>query len=297
LPSSYLINVLLDDSFACGGFMSRSTRLKHVVVVGGSGGIGFEVVRRLEKRGITPHIFDIKQPEERGFCEFYSTDVTDVNSLKNSFEKLPVCIDGMVHLVGGACASEFAGFKNTPFEDIATSVEVNLISALRCAHVCLDYLRDERDSSQPAFLTLISSIFALRSFGLPAYSSAKAGILGFVRSSCAELGEDGVRINAVLPGTVRTPRTSLQPKSFAEAEKGTLLGKLPEAGEIAEIVVSLSVDWECVTGQLVVADCGQSARSSHSIYSQKAPPSSRLDSKTHSSYEERLMFDRQRAVG
>ena len=70
-------------------------------------------------------------------------------------------------------------------------------------------------------------------------------------------GAKGIRINAVLPGTVMTPRTAKQPKDFDAMRRGTALNRLASPEEIAKVVVTLSIDMTCVTGQSVIADCGQ----------------------------------------
>jgi NAD(P)-dependent dehydrogenase (short-subunit alcohol dehydrogenase family) len=81
-------------------------------------------------------------------------------------------------------------------------------------------------------ITLVSSINALRDYGLPAYSAAKAGMFGFIRAMAPELGTRGIRINAVVPGTVETG-VQTQPKDLQALRRNTALGRLTSPSDIA----------------------------------------------------------------
>ena len=61
----------------------------------------------------------------------------------------------------------------------------------------------------------VSSIAALRGYGRTAYATAKAGVIGFVRSVAVQLGPKGIRVNAIAPGPVWTPRTSAPTRASA----------------------------------------------------------------------------------
>jgi 3-oxoacyl-[acyl-carrier protein] reductase len=98
----------------------------------------------------------------------------------------------------------------------------------------------------------ISSIYGLiGGKGEVAYSSAKAGVIGLTKSVAKECGEDGVTVNAVLPGLIRTPTIE---KFMAEKYKqqiiaDTALGRIGEPEEIARVVTFLaSEDASFITG-------------------------------------------------
>jgi 3-oxoacyl-[acyl-carrier protein] reductase len=98
-----------------------------------------------------------------------------------------------------------------------------------------------------------------------AYGAAKAGLLSLVRTAAVELGPSGVRVNAVAPGSIRTPRIL---KALAERADGTPpppdvepLGHPGETRDIAGAALFLCTDLaRHITGQTLVVDGGTSAR-------------------------------------
>ena len=110
-------------------------------------------------------------------------------------------------------------------------------------------------------ITFVSSINAIKDYGLPAYSAAKAGLLGLISPLAAELGPRQIRVNALLPGTVLTERTIKLPRRLDESRKrGTALDRFATPDEIAEVAYVIAERMTCVTGQQIVADCGQSIK-------------------------------------
>jgi NAD(P)-dependent dehydrogenase (short-subunit alcohol dehydrogenase family) len=104
----------------------------------------------------------------------------------------------------------------------------------------------------------VSSIAALRGYGRTAYATAKAGVIGFVRSVAAQLGPKGVRVNAIAPGAVWTPMVEdLGPDARDRRRRATVLGTEGTAWDIGWGAVYLASDearW--VTGQTLIIDGG-----------------------------------------
>jgi NAD(P)-dependent dehydrogenase (short-subunit alcohol dehydrogenase family) len=104
----------------------------------------------------------------------------------------------------------------------------------------------------------LSSVAALR--GSPtagAYAATKAGIVALTRTAALEYCKQGIRINAVCPGTVRTPMTDGVP-GMRDASAGMHpIGRIAEAQEVADAVVWLCSDQASfVVGDLVPVDGG-----------------------------------------
>lgn len=107
----------------------------------------------------------------------------------------------------------------------------------------------------------ISGLFAAPSHA--AYGAAKAGLISLTKTFAVELAAHGVRVNAVAPGAVRTPRVleHLTPEREAESAKSIPLGRMAEPDDIAKAVLFLCSDLASyVTGQTLVVDGGASVK-------------------------------------
>ncbi|MBT4522202.1 MAG: SDR family oxidoreductase, partial [Halieaceae bacterium] len=98
-----------------------------------------------------------------------------------------------------------------------------------------------------------------------AYAAAKSGVNVLTKSSAAEYGGQGIRINAVSPGVIRTPGLEQyfqqQPGMKEGLEKAAVMSRLGEPEEIAEAVVFLlSERASFITGQLLSVDGGGAVR-------------------------------------
>ena len=104
----------------------------------------------------------------------------------------------------------------------------------------------------------VSSIAAMRGHGRTAYATAKAGVIGFVRTVAAQLGPKGVRVNAIAPGPVWTPMVEdLGPEARERRRRASPLGTEGTGWDVAWAAVYLASDearW--VTGQTLVIDAG-----------------------------------------
>ena len=107
-------------------------------------------------------------------------------------------------------------------------------------------------------IVCVSSVAGLRGHGRTAYAAAKAGVIGFVQSVAVQLGPQGIRINAIAPGTVWTPMVqSLGEAARERRRKASPLGIEGTGWDVGWGAVYLASDesrW--VTGQTLVIDAG-----------------------------------------
>src|SRR5437870_3043790 len=107
----------------------------------------------------------------------------------------------------------------------------------------------------------VSSIAALRGYGRTAYATAKAGVIGFVRSVAVQLGPKGIRVNAIAPGLVWTPMVQdLGETARERRRRASPLGTEGTGWDVGWGAVYLASDearW--VTGQTLVIDAGLTA--------------------------------------
>jgi NAD(P)-dependent dehydrogenase (short-subunit alcohol dehydrogenase family) len=158
--------------------------MRTIVITGGMGGLGAEVVRRLSQE------YRCEVPRRDAL------DVTDEQSVRAAFEGFGE-IYGLVHLVGG-----FAGgrIEDTSLETLEKMLTVNLTTAFLAIREALPRL------SRPGRIVAVSSIATLQpSGGATAYVVAKSALNALIQNVAAEQRGTGITVNAVLPDSMATP--------------------------------------------------------------------------------------------
>ena len=166
-----------------------------------------------------------------------------------------------------ACNSAALSRGSGPIHEYSREVfEQTLEMCLTSTWLCMKYeipVMLERGSGA---IVNISSNASLRGQAFnTAYAAAKSGVNLLTKSSAAEYGGQGLRINAVSPGVIRTPGIEKyfeeQPKMKAGLEKAAVMNRLGEPEEIAEAVVFLLSDKASfITGQILSVDGGGAVR-------------------------------------
>jgi NAD(P)-dependent dehydrogenase (short-subunit alcohol dehydrogenase family) len=232
-----------------------------VLVTGAAGGLGSALVSALVERGDRVVAID-RSPIERGDVTAYAIDLADADAVAGALsdaEKRGLRIEHAVAIAGAALPEEKTGadVAELPLAVFRASLELNLVTAWITLRAALPLLRRAQGDRS---ITLTTSTDALASYGLPAYAAAKAGLIGLVHSLAGPLGADGIRINAVAPGDVPTPRNvrewGHEPGWYDRLQASTALGRLGTPEDIAAAYLSL-IDLRHVTGQVIVVDGGQ----------------------------------------
>jgi 3-oxoacyl-[acyl-carrier protein] reductase len=243
----------------------RKSEFKHVILSGGSRGLGKALVEGLLAAGYRVSTFS-RKPNE--FTERYSgnkdfffvpADMSDPRSL-TEFMKLAEgrCGPpyGLVNCAGVAMDGVIATMADETFEQL---VSINLLGTLRLTKVVV---RKMLLNHSPGVIINISSIVGLRGYsGLAAYGATKAALDSMTRALARELGTREIRVNSIAPGYLRTEMT--QNMSEAQQEqivRRTPLGRLglPE-DVVGPVLFLLSDAARFVTGQVMVVDGGISA--------------------------------------
>lgn len=147
-----------------------------------------------------------------------------------------------------------------PLEEFRANLEHNLVAAFATLQAFLPGMRSLPGNRT---VTFTSSINGQRGIGLHGYSAAKAGVESLVRTLAGPLGADGIRVNAVAPGTIVTPRTARawahDPTHFETLAQTTALGACGRPDDVAAVFVAVA-ELEHLTGQVLTVDGGQTAR-------------------------------------
>jgi NAD(P)-dependent dehydrogenase (short-subunit alcohol dehydrogenase family) len=239
----------------------------RALVTGGGSGIGLAVALALARTGYAVVIAgrDERKLKATGL-EFVRMDVTDEQSVEAALAQCGP-VDVFIANAGGA---ETAPWLKTSRDMFERMLALNLTSAHLCARAALPGMI-ARGSGR---FIAIGSTASLKGYAYTsAYSAAKHGLLGYVRSLAAELAQTGVTANVVCPGFTDTPlvadaaakvgaRTgkAAQETLAAFAAKNPL-GRLIRPDEVAAAVLWLASDEAAaVNGQAIVIDGGETSQ-------------------------------------
>lgn len=182
----------------------------RVVITAGAAGIGFETARTFREEGAEVVVCDVDPEAVAGVADELPgvhaalCDVTDRAAVTAFIEDAAKRMGGIDVLINNAGnAGPTARVEDVNPEDWDRCLEVCLTGQFNCTRVAVPYLRK---STNPSIVNLSSAAgrhgFAMRT----PYAAAKWGVIGFTKSLSIELGTDGIRVNAILPGIVAGDR-------------------------------------------------------------------------------------------
>jgi NAD(P)-dependent dehydrogenase (short-subunit alcohol dehydrogenase family) len=241
---------------------------KVAAVTGGAGGIGRAVADRFAKDEYKLVLIDLDDPagqqvagewRSRGVeLSFFPADLTKEAAVNMTFEKIMTThgrIDALVNVAGGSLHRHQLGeFPLTHWQAV---IDANLTSTFLCCRAVIAAMKAQKSG---AIVNISSDIAFSGDAGRSAYAAAKAGILGLTRSLALELATCGVRVNAIAPGRIATPRVRA---SYTDAEWEVAAKRIPvgHAGapeDVAEAVAFLASDAaKHMTGQTIHVNGGR----------------------------------------
>ena len=261
-----ILTLLLSIQFAAiSKNQSPPLIMKVAVVTGAARGIGLAISKKFLEEGYRIAILDIDQKTlsqtmKQDFdtnnvlgleCDVSEPDQVDqsVNRVLEQFGRIDV-------LVNNAGIAEFKPMLETTYEEWSRILAVNLNGPFICTQACAPFMLKNEGGS----IVNIASISGLRASTLRiAYGTSKAALMHLTKQQAAELGNKGIRVNAIAPGPVDTAMAKKVHTADIRSDYHDVipLNRYGLEEEIAEAVWFLCSDSASyINGQIIAADGG-----------------------------------------
>ncbi len=250
---------------------------RTAIVTGGSSGIGRGISLKLAEEGANVVVADIREePLEDGVpthekinsevddaeSVFVEVDVSDEDSVSEMVESAVREFEKVEILVNNAGVHHSASVTDETMEGWHSILDVNLRGTFLCSkHVISHMLEEEIEGD----VVNIGSIAGLVGYGQSAaYCASKGGVVELTREMALDYGSEGININAVDPGVIKTAMTGdmLEDEETRQfMDQNTVAPRLGEPEDIANAVAFLaSSESDFIMGENLVVDGGWTAR-------------------------------------
>jgi len=239
------------------------------LVTGASSGIGRSIALRFAEAGANVVVADVRsEPREGGTPThellsdgvFIETDVSDIEQLRSTIDETVETFGNLDVMVNNA--GVFPGSQ--PIETVSEDeydrlLAINLKGVYFGCTLAAEIMREQADGGSIINLSSIAGVVAFDDSA--AYCASKGGVTNLTRELAVELGDDGIRVNAINPGVIETAMSTED-----AAVAGTLGDRIPlgrdgQPEEIAGAALFLaSKDASYVTGHNLVVDGGYTAQ-------------------------------------
>lgn len=246
--------------------MSKELEGKVALVTGAARGLGAEIVRRMAAAGAQVTAADKRADDgaaaaaEAG-ARFVELDVTDAEQWGIAVDAVATADGGLDILVNNAAITRVVPILDCDPAEFRKVIDTNLVGTFLGIQAAAPAMALSGGGS----IVNLSSPSAFEgTVGMPAYSASKWGIRGLTRTAALELADSGIRVNAVVPGPLRTAMTrrpGWEDEDYQRHYGATVpLRRMADVGEVADLVIWLASDQASYcTGGDYAADGGLGA--------------------------------------
>jgi 3-oxoacyl-[acyl-carrier protein] reductase len=251
--------------------LSRSVKGLTVLVTGAASGMGRATARVFAAEGANVAVTDVNAEgvesvageitASGGTAKAWTLDVSDRKAIDRVILEVATHFGGLDIIVNNAGISVRVAIDDPTYDEAwAKAIAVMLTAHPRIIRAALPYLRKSRCPR----IVNIASTEALGATALHSpYSAAKGGVASLTRSLAVELGRQGITVNCICPGPIRTAITDRIPEEHKTlyARRRTALGRYGDPEEVAHMTLSLCLPAASfLTGAVIPVDGGLMAR-------------------------------------
>ncbi|MBW3096440.1 SDR family NAD(P)-dependent oxidoreductase [Pseudohoeflea coraliihabitans] len=236
------------------------------VLTGAGGGIGQGLAHRFAEAGYRLVLIDRTAPEIADLpCAAddviaLAADVCDPGSLAATATESLARFGGVHVVIANAGIGPSGGLADTDLSAWQAAIAVNLTGTFNTLQAFLPALRQ---AAGHRAVVMMASVLATRGAGnMAAYSASKAGVLGLLQASAQELAPEGITVNGLAPGPIRTPMLEeIAGDTLNELAQTVPVRRLGTPRDVAEAALFFAGEGSSfITGQHLVIDGGLNGR-------------------------------------
>ena len=242
--------------------------MKTALITGVSGGIGKATAKKFidngyfvigqynsNQKSINDFYLELEKENKSDYFFAIKADLSDSQDILNMMATIEKSFKHLDVLVNNAGISLTKLITDTSEEDWDKVFAINIKSAYMITNRVLKGMIDKKQGK----IVNVSSMWGLVGGSMEvAYSSAKAGLIGYTKALAKEVGQSNVNVNCVCPGVIDTPMNArLSADDLSELKGQTPLNRIGKPIDVANLIYFLCSDEASfITGQIISVDGG-----------------------------------------